>query len=62
MNASEIHIYSSYNEENSLEKTLERTTRWNAVLLLDDSDVYLEQRSIYGTDRSSKFSQPQLVW
>jgi hypothetical protein len=61
MNASEIHFYSSYNEESSLEKTLERTTRWNAVLLLDDSDVYLEQRSVFGTDRSSKLSQQQFV-
>jgi len=58
MNASELYFYRSFDRENSLEKTLEMTTRWNAVLLLDDSDVYLEQRSFLSTDRSSKLPQP----
>lgn len=28
------------------------TTRWNAVLLLDESDVFLEQRSIDDLERN----------
>lgn len=36
---------SSYDVEKELTKILDLAYRWNAVLLLDESDVFLEQRT-----------------
>ena len=38
--------------ENRLNKILELAARWNAVLLLDEADVFLEQRAINDLERN----------
>lgn len=50
--------------ENALTNVLELVTKWNAVLLLDEADVFLEQRDFSNLARnkivSSKFSSRQI--
>ena len=46
----------SYNVENSLSNVLEMATKWNAVLLLDEADVFLEQRSAHDLERNKLVS------
>ena len=46
----------SYNVESSLSNVLEMTTKWNAVLLLDEADVFLEQRSAHDLERNKLVS------
>lgn len=45
--------------ERALTSVLELVTKWNAVLLLDEADVFLEQRDFSNLERnkivSSKF-------
>lgn len=42
--------------ENSLGNVLELAARWNAVLLLDEADVFLEQRSNHEIERNKLVS------
>ena len=56
MSASKLSFYSGVDDP--LDKVLERATRWNAVLLLDDSDVFLEQRYFGDRERGCKSSYP----
>lgn len=46
--------------ERGLKKAMRRCSHWNGVLLLDEADVFLEQRSVNSLERnelvSSKFS------
>lgn len=42
--------------EQSLSDILERCTKWNAVLLLDEADVFLEQRSSTRLERNKLVS------
>jgi len=38
--------------ENTLKDILEMCTRWDAILLLDEADVFLEQRSLHELERN----------
>jgi hypothetical protein len=42
--------------EATLMKVLELAARWNAVLLLDEADVFLEQRSNHEVERNKLVS------
>jgi len=42
--------------ENRLQDILEMCTRWNSVLLLDEADVFLEQRSLHELERNKLVS------
>ncbi|KAL8668776.1 MAG: hypothetical protein Q9168_006612 [Polycauliona sp. 1 TL-2023] len=46
----------SHNVESSLSNVLEMSTKWNAVLLLDEADVFLEQRSAHDWERNKLVS------
>ena len=55
----------SQNVESSLSNVLEMSTKWNAVLLLDEADVFLEQRSAHDLERNklvSSMSPPSLAF
>ena len=39
-----------------LQRVLDMCTRWNAILLLDEADVFLEQRSLHELDRNKLVS------
>ena len=38
--------------ENKLQGILDMCTRWNAILLLDEADVFLEERSLHELERN----------
>ncbi len=42
--------------ESSLSNVLEMATKWNAILLLDEADVFLEQRSSHDLERNKLVS------
>ncbi|KAF1968869.1 P-loop containing nucleoside triphosphate hydrolase protein [Bimuria novae-zelandiae CBS 107.79] len=42
--------------ESKLHDTLEMCTRWNSVLLLDEADVFLEERSLHELERNKLVS------
>lgn len=42
--------------ESALQKAMERCSHWNAVLLLDEADVFLEQRSVNSLERNELVS------
>ena len=42
--------------EAQLPLIFQRADKWNAVLLLDEADVFLEQRSIHDVHRNALFS------
>ena len=42
--------------ESSLRDILEMCTKWNAILLLDEADVFLEQRSLHELERNKLVS------
>ncbi|KAF2093715.1 P-loop containing nucleoside triphosphate hydrolase protein [Rhizodiscina lignyota] len=44
------------NIENKLNNILEMCTKWNAILLLDEADVFLEQRSLHELERNKLVS------
>ncbi|KAK5023013.1 hypothetical protein LTR16_012389, partial [Cryomyces antarcticus] len=44
------------NVESKLQGILEMCTRWNAILLLDEADVFLEQRSLHELERNKLVS------
>jgi SpoVK/Ycf46/Vps4 family AAA+-type ATPase len=39
--------------ENELSQTLKLVARWNAILLLDECDIFLEKRSVYNLERNT---------
>ena len=55
MSAGDLGIDSS-EVESSLSNVLEMATKWNAVLLLDEADVFLEQRSSHDLERNKLVS------
>jgi AAA+ superfamily predicted ATPase len=42
--------------DNTLKDILEMCTKWNAILLLDEADVFLEQRSLHELERNKLVS------
>ena len=48
--------HSSSDVESSLSNVLEMATKWNAILLLDEADVFLEQRSSHDLERNKLVS------
>lgn len=44
------------NVESKLQNILEMCTKWNAILLLDEADVFLEQRSLHELERNKLVS------
>ena len=46
----------SHEVESSLSNVLEMASKWNAVLLLDEADVFLEQRSSHDLERNKLVS------
>lgn len=65
MSAGDLGI-ESYEVESSLSDVLEMCTKWNGVLLLDEADVFLEQRSANDLERnklvSSEFWRITWTW
>lgn len=55
MSAGDLGLDSS-SVESSLSNVLEMGTKWNAVLLLDEADVFLEQRSAHDLERNKLVS------
>ena len=55
MSAGDLGVDSS-TVETSLSNVLEMCTKWNAVLLLDEADVFLEQRSAHDLERNKLVS------
>ncbi|KAI4251572.1 MAG: hypothetical protein L6R42_008330, partial [Xanthoria sp. 1 TBL-2021] len=55
MSAGDLGLDSS-NVESSLSNVLDMSTKWNAVLLLDEADVFLEQRSAHDLERNKLVS------
>lgn len=55
MSAGDLGVDSS-TVESSLSNVLEMSTKWNAVLLLDEADVFLEARSSHDLERNKLVS------
>lgn len=55
MSAGDLGLTSS-EVEASLSNVLEMCTKWKAVLLLDEADVFLEQRSTHDLERNKLVS------
>ena len=55
MSAGDLGLDSS-DVESSLSNVLEMATKWDAVLLLDEADVFLEQRSTHDLERNKLVS------
>ena len=55
MSAGDLGL-SSGEVESSLSNVLEICTKWNAILLLDEADVFLEQRSSHDLERNKLVS------
>lgn len=55
MSAGDLGLSSS-DVESSLSNVLEMCTKWNAVLLIDEADVFLEQRSAHDLERNKLVS------
>ena len=55
MSAGDLGLDSS-EVESSLSNVLEMATKWNAILLLDEADVFLEQRSAHDLERNKLVS------
>jgi hypothetical protein len=47
--------------EENLTKILRMSTEWNAILLLDEADVFLERRSTHDLERNGLVSGMQLI-
>lgn len=60
MTAGELGHTANEVEEN-LRKVLEISTKWGAVLLLDECDVFLEQRTISDLERNKLVSGEMLL-
>ena len=61
MSAGDLGLDSS-NVESSLSNVLEMCTKWNAVLLLDEADVFLEQRSAHDLERNKLVSSSYALY
>ena len=59
MSAADLGLDSS-EVESSLSNILEMSTKWNAVLLLDEADVFLEQRSAHDLERNKLVSSKHI--
>ena len=55
MSAGDLGL-SSGEVESALSNVLEMATKWNAILLLDEADVFLEQRSSHDLERNKLVS------
>jgi SpoVK/Ycf46/Vps4 family AAA+-type ATPase len=55
MSAGDLGIQ-PYEVEDSLQKILEMVAKWNAILLLDECDVFLEERTSYDLERNKLVS------
>lgn len=55
MSAGDLGLDSS-DVETKLSTVLEMCTKWNAILLLDEADVFLEQRSAHDLERNKLVS------
>lgn len=55
MSAGDLGTRSSEVESN-LSNVLEMCTKWNAILLLDEADVFLEKRSAHDLERNKLVS------
>lgn len=55
MSAAQLGVDSA-EVEHSLGDILEMTTKWRAILLLDETEVFLEQRTIDGLERNKLVS------
>ncbi|KAG8532277.1 uncharacterized protein KY384_003918 [Bacidia gigantensis] len=55
MSAGDLGLEAS-DVETNLSNVLEMATKWNAVLLLDEADVFLEQRSAHDLERNKLVS------
>lgn len=55
MSAGDLGL-NSHEVESSLSNVLEMASKWNAVLLLDEADVFLEQRSSHDLERNKLVS------
>lgn len=55
MSAGDLGLHSA-EVETSLSNVLEMASKWNAVLLLDEADVFLEQRSSHDLERNKLVS------
>jgi ATP-dependent 26S proteasome regulatory subunit len=55
MSAGELGVM-AHEVENDLERVLELSTKWGAVLLLDECDVFLERRSLSDMHRNKLVS------
>ena len=55
MSAGDLGLHSA-EVESSLSNVLEMATKWNAILLLDEADVFLEQRSSNDLERNKLVS------
>lgn len=51
-----ISALTSQEVESSLSSVLEMTTKWNAILLLDEADVFLEQCTAHDLERNKLVS------
>ena len=60
MSAGDLGLDSS-SVESSLSNVLEMSTKWNAVLLLDEADVFLEQRSAHDLERNKLVSSQYFI-
>ena len=59
MSAAQLGIGSAEVEQ-TLGDILEMTTQWKAILLLDETEVFLEQRTIDGLERNKLVSSKLL--
>lgn len=55
MSAGDLGV-ETYEVEDALSKILEMVAQWNAVLLLDECDVFLEARSAHDLERNKVVS------
>ena len=55
MSAAQLGV-DSEEVEQSLSDILEMTTKWKAILLLDETEVFLEQRTIESLERNKLVS------
>ena len=60
MSAGELGLTANQVEEN-LRRVLEISTKWGAVLLLDECDVFLEHRTIADLERNKLVSGEKIL-
>lgn len=55
MSAGEVG-FDSRHVESKLQGVFDMVTRWNAILLIDEADVFLEERSLHELERNKLVS------